>query len=80
MIVSSMIQTQVADRIATLTFQRPEKLNALSQELISDSIAALRAWTTDPNVGYAIASTEVISKLKKAETRTSKVSTQGCAR
>ena len=49
-----MIQTQVADRIATLTFQRPEKLNALSQELISDSIAALRSWTTDPNVGAIV--------------------------
>ena len=49
-----MIQTQVADRIATLTFQRPEKLNALSQELISDSIAALRAWSADPNVGAIV--------------------------
>jgi 2-(1,2-epoxy-1,2-dihydrophenyl)acetyl-CoA isomerase len=49
-----MIQTQVADRIATLTFQRPEKLNALSQELISDSIVALRAWSTDPAVGAIV--------------------------
>lgn len=49
-----MIQTQVADRIATLTFHRPEKLNALSQELISDSIAALRAWSIDPAIGVII--------------------------
>ncbi|HXA64401.1 MAG TPA: enoyl-CoA hydratase [Bryobacteraceae bacterium] len=49
-----MIQTQVADRIATLTFHRPEKLNALSQELISDSIATLRAWSIDPAVGVII--------------------------
>ncbi len=49
-----MIQTQVADRIATLTFHRPEKLNALSQELISDSIATLRAWSVDPAVGVII--------------------------
>ncbi len=49
-----MIQTQVADRIATLTFHRPEKLNALSQELISDSIAALRAWSIDPAVGVIV--------------------------
>jgi 2-(1,2-epoxy-1,2-dihydrophenyl)acetyl-CoA isomerase len=49
-----MIQTQVADRIATLTFQRPEKLNALSQQLISDSIATLRAWSTDPAIGVIV--------------------------
>ena len=49
-----MIQTQVADRIATLTFHRPEKLNALSQELISDSIATLRAWSTDPSIGVIV--------------------------
>jgi len=49
-----MIQTQVADRIATLTFHRPEKLNALSQQLISDSIATLRAWSIDPAIGVII--------------------------
>src|SRR5579864_2932782 len=49
-----MIQTQVAERIATLTFHRPEKLNALGQQLISDSIATLRAWSLDPAVGVII--------------------------
>jgi 2-(1,2-epoxy-1,2-dihydrophenyl)acetyl-CoA isomerase len=49
-----MIQTQVADRIATLTFHRPEKLNALGQQLISDSIATLRAWSTDPAIGVIV--------------------------
>lgn len=49
-----MIQTQVADRIATLTFHRPEKLNALGQQLISDSIATLRAWSLDPAIGVII--------------------------
>jgi 2-(1,2-epoxy-1,2-dihydrophenyl)acetyl-CoA isomerase len=49
-----MIQTQVADRIATLTFHRPEKLNALGQQLISDSIATLRAWSIDPAVGVIV--------------------------
>jgi 2-(1,2-epoxy-1,2-dihydrophenyl)acetyl-CoA isomerase len=49
-----MIQTQVADRIATLTFHRPEKLNALSQELISESIATLRAWSTDAAIGVIV--------------------------
>ena len=49
-----MIQTHVADRIATLSFNRPEKLNALGPELISDSIATLRAWSLDPAVGVII--------------------------
>ena len=49
-----MIKTQVADRIATLTFDRPEKLNALSQQLITDSIAALRAWSADPAIGVIV--------------------------
>jgi 2-(1,2-epoxy-1,2-dihydrophenyl)acetyl-CoA isomerase len=49
-----MIQTQVADRIATLTFHRPEKLNALGQQINSDSIATLRAWSIDPAVGVIV--------------------------
>ena len=49
-----MIQTQVADRIATLTFHHPEKLNALNQQLISDSIATLRAWSLDCAIGVII--------------------------
>ncbi len=49
-----MIQTNVAGRIATLTFHRPEKLNALNQQLISDSVAALRAWSIDPAIGVII--------------------------
>jgi 2-(1,2-epoxy-1,2-dihydrophenyl)acetyl-CoA isomerase len=44
----------VAGRIATLTFHRPEKLNALGQQLITDSIAALRAWSADPAIGAII--------------------------
>jgi len=38
------------------------------------------ASTTDNQVGYAIASTEVISKLQDAEGKTAAVSTQGCTR
>ena len=49
-----MILTKIQDRIATLTFNRPEKLNALSTELLSGSIEALRSWSRDPNVGAII--------------------------
>ncbi len=38
------------------------------------------ASTTDGDIGYAIASTEVTSKLQDAEGRTAGVSTRGCSR
>jgi 2-(1,2-epoxy-1,2-dihydrophenyl)acetyl-CoA isomerase len=46
-----MILTKVQDRVATLTLNRPEKMNALSPELISASIDALRSWSADPEIG-----------------------------
>lgn len=49
-----MISSQVENRVATLTFNRPEKLNALSSELLFSSIEALRAWSADPNVGAIV--------------------------
>jgi 2-(1,2-epoxy-1,2-dihydrophenyl)acetyl-CoA isomerase len=44
------------DRIATLTFNRPDKLNALSRDLLVDSIEALTQWARDPNIGAVIVS------------------------
>ena len=49
-----MIITQVQDRIATLTLNRPDKLNALNAELLSGSIDILRTWSADPNVGAIV--------------------------
>src|SRR5712692_10303001 len=46
--------SQLSGGIATLTFNRPEKLNALSQELISNAIATLQSWSTDPAVGVIV--------------------------
>jgi 2-(1,2-epoxy-1,2-dihydrophenyl)acetyl-CoA isomerase len=50
----SVINTKIEDRVATLTFNRPDKLNALNAELLSGSISALRAWSTDANVGAIV--------------------------
>ncbi|HTS78723.1 MAG TPA: enoyl-CoA hydratase-related protein [Bryobacteraceae bacterium] len=48
------ILTEVRDRVATLTFNRPEKMNALSPELIAQSIAALKQWLRDAEVGAIV--------------------------
>ncbi|HWZ42795.1 MAG TPA: enoyl-CoA hydratase [Candidatus Saccharimonadales bacterium] len=49
-----MIKTTIQDRIATLTFNRPDKLNALNPELLSGSIETLRSWSTNPEVGAIV--------------------------
>jgi len=48
------ILTAVRDRVATLTLNRPERLNALSPELLAGSIAALEEWSRDPEIGAIV--------------------------
>src|SRR5262245_59928992 len=49
-----VILTSVADRVATLVFNRPEKLNALSHDLIVGSIDCLKRWSLDPEIGAIV--------------------------
>lgn len=49
-----VIETEVRDRVATLTLNRPEKLNALSGELLEQSIATLKDWGRDPAIGAIV--------------------------
>jgi 2-(1,2-epoxy-1,2-dihydrophenyl)acetyl-CoA isomerase len=49
-----VIQTSVANKVATLTFNRPDKLNALSRDLIFQSIDTLRRWSKDDEVGAIV--------------------------
>jgi 2-(1,2-epoxy-1,2-dihydrophenyl)acetyl-CoA isomerase len=49
-----VILTDVADKVATLTFNRPDKLNALSMNLITRSIDTLNAWSRDADVGCIV--------------------------
>jgi 2-(1,2-epoxy-1,2-dihydrophenyl)acetyl-CoA isomerase len=46
----TLVLTHVADGIATITLNRPEKLNALTTALCDELITALRAASTDPSV------------------------------
>jgi 2-(1,2-epoxy-1,2-dihydrophenyl)acetyl-CoA isomerase len=48
------ILTVVSDRVATLTLNRPEKMNALGPELLSQSIATLKEWGRDPEIGAVV--------------------------
>jgi 2-(1,2-epoxy-1,2-dihydrophenyl)acetyl-CoA isomerase len=51
---NEVILTSVVDKVATLIFNRPEKLNALSPELIAQSIDCLKAWSRDSAVGAIV--------------------------
>jgi 2-(1,2-epoxy-1,2-dihydrophenyl)acetyl-CoA isomerase len=46
----------VSDKVASLTFNRPDKLNALSMDLIAGSIKALTEWSRDPDIGCIVVS------------------------
>jgi 2-(1,2-epoxy-1,2-dihydrophenyl)acetyl-CoA isomerase len=48
------ILTSIADKVATLTFNRPEKLNALNRELIMQSIETLRSWSESSEIGCVV--------------------------
>jgi 2-(1,2-epoxy-1,2-dihydrophenyl)acetyl-CoA isomerase len=48
------IITSIADKVATLTFNRPDRLNALSRDLIVQSIETLKKWGADPEVGAIV--------------------------
>jgi enoyl-CoA hydratase len=50
----TFVRTEVADRIALLTIDRPEKLNALNSEVLRDLSAALDATRLDPEVGAVV--------------------------
>ena len=52
--MSDDVLIHVENRIATLTLNRPGKLNALSADLLTKSIEALHAWSEDPNVAVVV--------------------------
>lgn len=44
----------VNDRVGTLTLNRPEKLNALSDSMIGTAVETLERWRTDPEIGCIV--------------------------
>ncbi len=45
---------EIADRLAVVTLNRPDKLNALSDAMIDATVACLRRCATDPDVGAVL--------------------------
>lgn len=52
--MSELVLCQVQDRVAVLTLNRPEKLNALSYELVDRLVARLDAIETDNTVAAVV--------------------------
>ena len=48
------IAVQVSDRVATVTVNRPDKLNALNDRVIAELGEAIDQVVSDPNVGGII--------------------------
>jgi enoyl-CoA hydratase len=51
---SSLVKTSTANRVATVTLNRPEKLNALCDSLVTQVTDAIIAADSDPNVGAIV--------------------------
>jgi len=49
-----LLLVETADRIATVTINRPDKLNALNGTVLAELAAAFAALTSDPGVGAII--------------------------
>ncbi len=52
--LGTVIIANIQNRVATLTLNRPDKLNALNKELLSQSIEVLHRWAADPEVGAIV--------------------------
>ena len=52
--MSGLVRVEVAGRVATVTLDRPEALNAISTELVLDLAAALEPLGVDPGVGAVV--------------------------
>lgn len=50
----AVILTHVENKVATLTLNRPDKLNALSRALIGQAITSLQQWSRDPDIGAIV--------------------------
>ena len=50
----SLVLYEVRDRVATITFNRPDKLNAFNDEMTRQALAAMRRFDLDPDADVAV--------------------------
>ncbi len=50
------IETDVSGRVATIRFNRPDKLNALDSEVMNEVVAAAEAFSANPDIGCLLLS------------------------
>src|ERR1700692_2661095 len=51
---TSEILTEVRDSVATLTLNRPGKLNAVNMQLLVEAALVLKKWSRDPEIGAIV--------------------------
>lgn len=52
--MSDLLLLTVRDRVATLTLNRPDKLNAINVALLEEAGAILKKWSRDPEIGAIV--------------------------
>ena len=53
-----VVKFEVRNRVAKITFSRPEKLNALNKELLERSTGLVREMAEDPEIGCIVVTGE----------------------
>ena len=49
-----ILKVSIQDKVATMTFNRPDKMNAINAELTRQAIEHLRVFRRDPDVGCIV--------------------------
>jgi 2-(1,2-epoxy-1,2-dihydrophenyl)acetyl-CoA isomerase len=52
--MSDLLLLSVRDRVATMTLNRPDKLNAINVALLEEAGAILKKWSRDPEIGAIV--------------------------
>ena len=67
---NELVHYSVANRVATITLNRPEKLNAFSDELVVALNAKLRRFDADPEAFTAIIHGALLDRCGRAPAST----------